>query len=54
MNAGADAGLGEAMIQSTSNAASNVEGIIIERCGHYIPEERPDALLGTLLPFTMR
>jgi pimeloyl-ACP methyl ester carboxylesterase len=51
---GADAGLGEAMIQSTSNAASNVEGIIIERCGHYIPEERPDALLGTLLPFTMR
>ncbi len=51
---GADASLGKAMLELTARAATDVEGVIIERCGHYIPEERPAALLESLLPFSLR
>lgn len=31
--------------------ATDVRGRALERCGHFVPEEAPDALLGELRPF---
>ncbi|WP_218036155.1 alpha/beta fold hydrolase [Sphingobium sp. 15-1] len=31
--------------------AENVEGVVIPRCGHWVPEERPAELLAHVLPF---
>lgn len=50
---GAEAGLGEAMHRSLAGAATDVRGVVIDRCGHYVPEERPEALLDVLLPFCL-
>jgi pimeloyl-ACP methyl ester carboxylesterase len=48
---GGDFGLGAIMEQSLQGAATNLQGAVIAHCGHYIPEEQPQALLGALLPF---
>ena len=48
---GGDASMGAAMAVSIRQAADDVEGAVIERCGHYVPEERPDELLALLLRF---
>ena len=48
---GGSAGLGEAMGKTMAQAALDVQSAVIDRCGHYIPEERPAELLAVLLPF---
>jgi pimeloyl-ACP methyl ester carboxylesterase len=48
---GGERGFGELTIKSMQQLAENVSGGVIERCGHWIPEERPDYLAGELLKF---
>ena len=50
---GGSAGLGAAMDAAARQAAENVHSAVIERCGHYVPEERPEELLGVVLPFCL-
>jgi len=40
-----------AVVESLQRMAVNVRGGIIDQCGHWMPEEQPDALLGHLQPF---
>ena len=46
-------GLGAAMEASVRLAATNVQGAVIDDCGHYIPEEQPEKLLELLLHFCL-
>jgi pimeloyl-ACP methyl ester carboxylesterase len=48
---GGDAFLGGIVKQGMDALARDVRGGVIERCGHWIPDERPEALLELLLPF---
>lgn len=48
---GGERGFGESTIKSMQQLAENVRGGVIERCGHWIPEERPDYLADELLKF---
>jgi pimeloyl-ACP methyl ester carboxylesterase len=50
---GGAAGLGASMAASASRAAENIQGAVIERCGHYVAEERPNELLAVVLPFSL-
>jgi pimeloyl-ACP methyl ester carboxylesterase len=51
---GATGGYGAASAQTVRRVARNVRGVLIERSGHYIPEERPDALAGAITDFIGR
>jgi pimeloyl-ACP methyl ester carboxylesterase len=51
---GGDALLGDAPRASMEQLAKNVEGGVVERCGHLIPEERPTWLADTLTNFFAR
>lgn len=48
---GGERGFGETTIKSMQRLAENVSGGVIERCGHWIPEERPEYLIEQLLAF---
>ena len=48
---GGEAGLGAAMRASFERAAPQLSGAVIPGCGHYVPEESPQALLALLEPF---
>ncbi len=48
---GGDACLGELPVGCMRLLADDVRGGSIPECGHFMPEERPDALLELLLPF---
>jgi pimeloyl-ACP methyl ester carboxylesterase len=50
---GGAAGLGASMATAAAQAAENVQSAVIERCGHYVAEERPDELLAVVLPFSL-
>jgi microsomal epoxide hydrolase len=50
---GGSAGLGASMEVSAKQAAADAQSAVIERCGHYVPEERPDELLAVVLPFSL-
>jgi microsomal epoxide hydrolase len=50
---GGSTGLGASMEVSAKQAAENVQSAVIERCGHYVAEERPDELLAVVLPFSL-
>ncbi|MFM9887215.1 MAG: alpha/beta fold hydrolase [Burkholderiales bacterium] len=41
-------GVGPSMVDAVRRIASNVEGLVIDGCGHYVPEEAPAALLEAL------
>ncbi len=43
--------LGDFLYQQLQEVAENVEGKIIENCGHWLPTERPDKLTQILLTF---
>ncbi len=47
---GGDGGLGAAM-RASFPAAPNLTGAVIPGCGHYVPEECPEALLAVMEPF---
>jgi pimeloyl-ACP methyl ester carboxylesterase len=51
---GAAGGYGLASAQTIRRVASNVHDVLIERSGHYVPEERPDALAGVIADFVAR
>ena len=44
-------GRGEAALESWRLVAENVQGGVLEDCGHWIPEERPDWVTAQLLSF---
>ncbi len=41
-------GVGPSMIQAVKRIVPNVVGLVIDGCGHYVPEEAPAALLEAL------
>ncbi len=51
---GADWGYGAASSEALRRAASDVEDVVIERCGHYPPEERPHELAAAIRDFIER
>jgi pimeloyl-ACP methyl ester carboxylesterase len=51
---GAEWGYGPASAQTIRRVASNVHDVLIERSGHYIPEERPEALAAAIADFLAR
>jgi pimeloyl-ACP methyl ester carboxylesterase len=51
---GGEKGVGAMMVQALGGAATDVEGVVIPDCGHYVPEEKPESLLDVLLPFVLR
>ena len=48
---GGDAGLGAAMRAAVEPCAPNLQSVVIPRCGHYVPEESPQAFLDAVGPF---
>jgi pimeloyl-ACP methyl ester carboxylesterase len=48
---GGDASLGETTLNAMKAVADDVEGGVVERCGHWMPEERPTETLGRLETF---
>jgi pimeloyl-ACP methyl ester carboxylesterase len=48
---GGAAGTGEVSLQSARAVATDVSGGVIDHCGHWIAEERPDELVARLLAF---
>jgi pimeloyl-ACP methyl ester carboxylesterase len=48
---GGERGFSEMPLRSMQLLAENVRGGVIEHCGHWIAEERPDYLLAQLLKF---
>src|SRR5581483_41811 len=47
----AELGVGAAMTSALASIGAQVSGVLIERCGHYVPEEAPQRLLDVLTPF---
>lgn len=48
---GAETGVGDALAGTMRAIATSVQGGILEDCGHYMPEERPEAVADALLGF---
>ncbi|WP_330307617.1 MULTISPECIES: hypothetical protein [unclassified Streptomyces] len=48
---GGEHGVGSYLADSLTSVAPHVMGAVIADSGHYIPDERPEALLATLAPF---
>lgn len=48
---GGEKATGNGMLHTMQMAASDVRGGIVNDCGHYIPEERPDYLADQILSF---
>lgn len=48
---GASHGLGSRPIKAMEAVAEDVRGSVIEGCGHFIPEERPEYLIEQMLKF---
>jgi microsomal epoxide hydrolase len=48
---GGEIGIGAAMRQSLDGLAENLQGAVIPKCGHYVPEEAPGELLALTSPF---
>ncbi len=51
---GADWGYGAASAETLRRAARDVEDVVIARCGHYPPEERPHELVAAMRDFIER
>lgn len=51
MTIGGDAGVGSSLYSTMSALASQASGIVLENCGHYVPEERPRELVEAALSF---
>jgi pimeloyl-ACP methyl ester carboxylesterase len=51
LTVGADAGVGSALFDTMASRGDRVTGVVIEDCGHYIPEERPVELARAIIAF---
>jgi pimeloyl-ACP methyl ester carboxylesterase len=51
---GAAWGYGQSSAQTIRRVATDAHDVLIEDCGHYIPEERPDALANAIAEFLAR
>ena len=49
---GGERGLGAGVGQFVSMVASEVRSVVLPGCGHFIPEERPDAVVDQVLRIT--
>jgi pimeloyl-ACP methyl ester carboxylesterase len=45
---GGEKGLGARVGQSVAMVAANLKGVVLPDCGHFVPEERPEAVLEEL------
>jgi hypothetical protein len=45
---------GPASAQTIRRVASDVKEVLIKRCGHYVPEERPVELAGAIMDFLIK
>ncbi|BDE06906.1 hydrolase [Vulcanimicrobium alpinum] len=48
---GGEGSFGAYVEQNLRNVASEVRGVVISSCGHFVAEEQPQALLAALIPF---
>jgi len=48
------AGVGPSLVEAVKRIAPNTTGLVIEGCGHYVPEEAPGTLLEALEQFLNR
>ena len=48
---GAEAGYGGASAETMRRVAHNVSAVLVERCGHYVPEEQPAVLARAIADF---
>ena len=48
---GADSVYRESVEQSMKQGAVDVRGVVIANCGHFVPEEQPEALIQNILQF---
>jgi pimeloyl-ACP methyl ester carboxylesterase len=51
---GGEQSLGALVEQMLRPLAGNLRGVVLERCGHFVPDERPDLLAEHLLTFLER
>jgi pimeloyl-ACP methyl ester carboxylesterase len=49
---GGEHSFGGAVAENLGRAAPNVQAVVIDGCGHYVSEERPDQLVGLLQRFS--
>jgi pimeloyl-ACP methyl ester carboxylesterase len=48
---GASGGVGSALEKSLAPIAADVQGVILEECGHFLPDECPDEMVRAILGF---
>ena len=51
---GGERGLGAKVAAMMSQVAADVEAVVLPGCGHFIPEERPDAVVAQVLAMASR
>jgi pimeloyl-ACP methyl ester carboxylesterase len=51
---GGEKTLGENVHRNVEMVAENLEGGTVTECGHFVPEERPDEIVGYVLALTNR
>lgn len=48
---GGESSVGDSLLKGVQAVAENVRGVVVEQCGHYIAEERPEYFIQQLLSF---
>lgn len=48
---GASGGVGRALEKSLAPVAADVQGVVLEECGHFLPDECPDEMVRAILGF---
>lgn len=51
---GGSLALAGAVAKSMVQAAGRLQSAVIDNCGHYLPEERPEEVLAVVLPFVLQ
>ncbi len=46
-----ETGVGPAMLKTMQGVATDVRGVVLKGCGHYLPDEQPEALAAEILAF---
>jgi hypothetical protein len=54
LGVGAEWGYGAASARTIRQVVTDVKEVLIERCGHYVPEERPVELAGAITDFLIK